>query len=167
MKRIATLCLLIGLLCGCAQPTAYSTVTADAWSGLIQQVPGGQADDVLAQFAALPQPSSPTETAQLWALAVQARNGYAQFALLDESLQAQTRLQYEASGWQTGVPTPWVENFDIAGKAKKPEVCFRVVSGGAVYTSIIARLNCKSAGGVYRIHSITVLQGEGAPSFYH
>lgn len=162
---IILICIIMFAVTGCARqaevfdPSSGATVTA--WDRLIQQpTEGKEADALLAEYAALPQPTESLQTAQIWALAVQRRNGYAQFALLSERQKKRQRIRYEAAGWVSGVSSPWVESFDIAGKKDDIKVAFALNTSTGIYGSFTVKLGMEEKDGVCRIAGIEWLEGD-------
>ena len=66
-------------------------------------------------------PVNPDETVNLWAKAVQMRNGALQYALFTDNVKAGTRKSFEEFHWVTGVSSPWVESFKVTKKENLPD----------------------------------------------
>ncbi|TBL80590.1 copper amine oxidase N-terminal domain-containing protein [Paenibacillus thalictri] len=60
-------------------------------------------------------PASADEAVNKWAEWVKKRNGAAQYALLSPELRKRTLSSYKELNWVTGVSSPWVDNYEIAG----------------------------------------------------
>jgi len=67
-------------------------------------------DELLSSWIA---PQSAQEAADTWAKAVQRRNGAVQYSLLSDPLKDETRSQYEALNWVSGLSSPWVDSYKV------------------------------------------------------
>lgn len=71
-----------------------------------------------------------------WALAIQKRDGRAQYELLSAELQAEFKDYYEAVNWVTGVSSPWVNSWTIEVSGSRAIVFYEGMTseGFAGYT---------------------------------
>ncbi|MCM3080562.1 hypothetical protein [Brevibacillus invocatus] len=58
-------------------------------------------------------PTTAEATVDMWAKAVQERNGALQYALLTENAKLGSKRSFESFHWVTGASSPWVENYTI------------------------------------------------------
>lgn len=73
-------------------------------------------------------PASAAETADMWAKAVQKRNGAVQFSLLSPELQELTIDGFEEMHWVPGVSSPWTNDYTVTALSSQDETeqLFRV-----------------------------------------
>ena len=173
MKKMLLLCCaflsVFFALVACSKQTGFEEnqdAAINAWQDQMAKDTARQnPNDILAAYAALPQPDSGAQLAQIFALAVARGNGYAQYALLDDTLKQTCRTRFEACGWATGMQTPWIESFDIAQIKRKPTytLVFFLKTASGTLGQFQINLSVENADGAYRIASIESLEGRAEP----
>lgn len=56
---------------------------------------------------------TPQDAVELWAKAVQTRNGALEYGILSPRLKELKRASFEAANWVTGISSPWLERYMI------------------------------------------------------
>jgi len=102
--------------------------------------------------------------AQMWAQAVQNRDGRTQYKLMSAEVKTEYEEYYNACNWVTGVSSPWVESYTVEMSGSGAVVTYELLtsSGPAEYGRDI--LTFSDENGVWRISG---LKGYNANSGYN
>ena len=97
------------------------------------------------------------EIAWQWALAVQSRDGKAQYALLGSQLQKKVYNYYRNCGWVTGVSSPWVDSFTVTADDRTVEVNYTYKTSTGIAGTGRQTLTFEQENGQWKISGLSDL----------